>query len=232
MTYKEEKMAQSYEKECDGCGEILRITESHSGWLIYEVATDSPHSCGQGKVLIHDGGPLTVRTYCWFCDSIVFFHRTERGGIVLFDSLGKPWPIHPCWKKNVQHRNTYIEKLFKTLGSRNLSRKGEYDFISEGIRISKPAVTIHMKSNDHKALDSAVSMVVNILSVYDFPHIKVIPLLKQEQNVDGENMMFHHREIHIEQPFASLALKKWKLVFLKLRNADLPRVVTVSVESV
>jgi hypothetical protein len=33
---------------------------------------------------------------CKWCSAEVFFFKSSNGGKVLFDSLGKPWPIHNC----------------------------------------------------------------------------------------------------------------------------------------
>lgn len=44
---------------------------------------------------------ISCKTSCWWCNAPVFFYRNnETGGCALFDSLGKPWLIHPCWKIN------------------------------------------------------------------------------------------------------------------------------------
>lgn len=43
---------------------------------------------------------------CWDCGKPVFFHRSPNGGSVLFDALGLPWPIHPCFEERVrQHQD-------------------------------------------------------------------------------------------------------------------------------
>ena len=39
---------------------------------------------------------------CWECGQAVFFHRSPNGGSVLFDALGPPWPIHPCFERRVR----------------------------------------------------------------------------------------------------------------------------------
>lgn len=39
---------------------------------------------------------------CWDCGEAVFFHRSPNGGSVLFDALGPPWPIHPCFEERVR----------------------------------------------------------------------------------------------------------------------------------
>jgi hypothetical protein len=42
-------------------------------------------------------GAITRPNYqCKWCSAKVFFFQSADGGKVLFDSLGKPWPIHDC----------------------------------------------------------------------------------------------------------------------------------------
>ena len=47
---------------------------------------------------------ITFPTDCYWCNKKVFFHRSLNGGSVLFDKLGAPWKIHPCWQEH-QKRN-------------------------------------------------------------------------------------------------------------------------------
>lgn len=226
-------MARSFEKGCDGCGALIRITASSDGWLIYDVDTGSLHHCGSNlDITAKVGEPLTVKTHCWFCDDVVFFHRSEHGGMVLFDSLGSPWPVHPCWKKNTRYHSSYVAKLHQTLKSHNLSKKGEYDFISAGIRIKKPEITIHMQSNDHRALDAAVETVVRMLVRSGFSHLRVIPLKRQQAGPGDANKVFlHKRLISIEQGLSSSALNKWQLALSNLQNINLPKGVEISITS-
>jgi hypothetical protein len=45
------------------------------------------------------GYKLTWRTTCFLrCDSPVWAHTEGNGDYVLFDSLGAPWEIHPCYR--------------------------------------------------------------------------------------------------------------------------------------
>jgi len=44
-----------------------------------------------------DSGAITRPNYqCKWCSAKVFFFQSVDGGKVLFESLGKPWPIHNC----------------------------------------------------------------------------------------------------------------------------------------
>ena len=40
--------------------------------------------------------PLAYPTRCPICDDFIFFHTNGNGDAVFFDTLGPPWPKHPC----------------------------------------------------------------------------------------------------------------------------------------
>ncbi len=42
------------------------------------------------------GSYLNPNARCKKCGDSVFFYKSANGGSVLFDSLGPPWPKHPC----------------------------------------------------------------------------------------------------------------------------------------
>lgn len=46
------------------------------------------------------GSYLNPNARCKKCGDSVFFYRSANGGTVLFDSLGPPWPKHPCTADN------------------------------------------------------------------------------------------------------------------------------------
>ena len=46
------------------------------------------------------GSYLNPNALCKKCGASVFFYRSANGGSVLFDSLGPPWPKHPCATDN------------------------------------------------------------------------------------------------------------------------------------
>ena len=63
-------------------------------------------NCGWGGVFYGASGKLSWgdnRSYiipnakCPECGKEVFFYRNEHGSKVYFDSLGPPWPVHPCF---------------------------------------------------------------------------------------------------------------------------------------
>lgn len=227
-------MARSYEKQCD-CGTLLRITESPSdGWLIYEVDTGFVHQCGgikENNISSYDG-PLTVRTNCWFCGETVFFHRSENGGMVLFDNLGTPWPIHPCWKSNARHRNKYLNKLYETLKKHNLSTKtGDYDFISKGISVGKPSTNIYLKSVDHRALEVSVKNIVVILLRFGVIPTKVIPLPTRFRIENQDKIKLFKRIVTFEHGFSPSMLEKQQMVIQAMQRLDIPNVVDITIQS-
>ncbi|MEW8342226.1 MAG: hypothetical protein AB2708_20455 [Candidatus Thiodiazotropha taylori] len=72
----------------------------------------------------------TFSTKCWWCGEAVYFHRNNNGGCVLFESLGKPWPIHSCWEQHKSQQQEAIleitnirKKQLKTTTSKDLSFK-------------------------------------------------------------------------------------------------------------
>jgi hypothetical protein len=47
--------------------------------------------------LYRETSSITKSNYkCKWCGEKVFYFQSNNGGKVLFDSLGKPWPIHDC----------------------------------------------------------------------------------------------------------------------------------------
>lgn len=43
----------------------------------------------------------TYPTKCRDCGGAIFFHTNGYGDAVLFDELGPPWPIHPCYESRL-----------------------------------------------------------------------------------------------------------------------------------
>jgi len=45
-------------------------------------------------------GAKTYPTHCRYCNASVYYHTNGYGDSVLFDYLGEPWQVHPCWEEN------------------------------------------------------------------------------------------------------------------------------------
>ena len=54
---------------------------------------------------------IDANAVCPYCKCRVYFYRSPNGGAVFFDSLGPPWPKHPCTNKyNLEENKPKIEK--------------------------------------------------------------------------------------------------------------------------
>ncbi|WP_432697191.1 hypothetical protein ACQUQP_02260 [Marinobacterium sp. YM272] len=228
-------MGKSFEKICDECGVLLRITESPSdGWFIYEVDTGLLHECGQGNKsdIEYIDGPLTIRTNCWFCGDIVYFYRADNGGMALFDNLGKPWPLHPCWNTYSKYRNSYLNKLNETLKKHSLSnRRGDYDFVSRGIGIEKPSTKIFLKSIDHHALDTATKGIVDLLNNYKVYPKETIPLKNRIEFIQGVRTKLYRRLISFEHNFDSRFTENQRMLVAAMEHLYIPKVVELVIKS-
>jgi hypothetical protein len=67
---------------------------------------------------------FTRRTICPECRKEIFFVR-HNGGSVWFDSLGMPWPKHPCKYENEANSYFYDGNLVHNSDERNLHNKIE-----------------------------------------------------------------------------------------------------------
>lgn len=69
-------------------------------------------NCGWGGVFykteamalkwpLSPGSFINPNAHCPECGKQVFFYRSPEGGRVFFESLGPPWPKHPCIRKKI-----------------------------------------------------------------------------------------------------------------------------------
>lgn len=111
----------AYSKSCDYCGETIKMVRTRNGWLPFEEHSyGSVHSCALTRrsfrapvpslppTLDRCGTPSTRETPCWWCSAPVFYHTNGNGDSVLFDELGPPWPVHPCWE---EHRASRADRV-------------------------------------------------------------------------------------------------------------------------
>ncbi|MDE9463564.1 hypothetical protein [Xenorhabdus bovienii] len=49
---------------------------------------------------------LTPNATCQKCGKDVFYYENSYGSRVLFDALGSPWPIHPCYAEFIEKKRT------------------------------------------------------------------------------------------------------------------------------
>ena len=76
-----------------GGGFLGQTSLSH----VISLSPPSPSVSAIGKqpAVIRDAE--TYPTTCWWCGAEVYYHTNGYGDSVLFDALGYPWQIHPCW---------------------------------------------------------------------------------------------------------------------------------------
>lgn len=68
-----------------------------------------------------DDEAVTYLTECWECGQPVYFYRNEFGGCALFEDLGWPWEIHPCWEIHRDRHQTIIRSYRSKLRGDSLS---------------------------------------------------------------------------------------------------------------
>jgi hypothetical protein len=66
------------------------------GWLPPRVPRPRTMGVQKGTFSTHAAGFTTPNARCPVCGASVFFYQSPYGGRVYFDSLGPPWPKHPC----------------------------------------------------------------------------------------------------------------------------------------
>ena len=77
-------------------------------------------------------GKRTYKTKCWHCGKDVFFHTNGNGDCVLFDELGHPWPVHPCWARYCRTKNSSTVTSFP-LGIQSLRPIDQKAILIEGV---------------------------------------------------------------------------------------------------
>lgn len=63
---------------------------SYNKAIPYQIATTIKHDCCKFESFVNPN------TKCPICGASVFYYESPYGGKVYFDSLGPPWPKHPC----------------------------------------------------------------------------------------------------------------------------------------
>jgi hypothetical protein len=118
----------AYSKICDYCGAVIKMVRTRNGWLPFEEDNYGvSHKCVPPATHRHEptapptpalelcGSPTTRRTPCWWCGEPVFYHTNGNGDSVLFDELGWPWQVHPCWEEHREARAANVQRFLKDL---------------------------------------------------------------------------------------------------------------------
>ncbi len=108
--------AHNHPPGCDcGWGGVWYGNQPYAGCGWIPPNEPRPRSMGEqkGTFSAQAGGFAVPNAHCPVCGASVFFYQSPYGGRVYFDSLGPPWPKHPC---------TTHEYIASTVSS----RQGDY----------------------------------------------------------------------------------------------------------
>jgi hypothetical protein len=116
-------------------------------------------------------GPYVSDGTCFWCSAKVLHYRGENGSYVLFDSLGKPWHIHPCWEEHYP-KNKAKPKILRMPAV--IQQRQMIDIIVEKLqKENQPLVPEHLA----KALNISIIEAKNQYSEY-YTHPPFTDLVK------------------------------------------------------
>lgn len=104
--------------DCKYCGTKIVWRHMPQGQYLPFNPGGGKHECGADTASIEDlyeslgrdddePNKATRPTKCWWCGADVYYHTNGYGDSVLFDELGWPWQIHPCWE---EHRRSALPR--------------------------------------------------------------------------------------------------------------------------
>lgn len=108
--------AHNHPPGCDcGWGGVWYGNQPYAGCGWVRPNEPRPRSMGEqkGTFSAQAGGFTCPNASCPVCGASVFFYQSPYGGRVYFDSLGPPWPKHPC-------------TTHEYIASSGTSRQGDY----------------------------------------------------------------------------------------------------------
>ena len=213
-------MGRSFKTECNNCGKSIKMVEdSIGGWQAFDA--NGVHFCNSSDKkfswsLFPLKHKLTTEIHCWWCDKKVYYHTNGNGDSVLFDSLGKPWTIHPCWlDRDKKEQIDMVRKFEEDLIVCGYNGKDNTFSIIDKI---KPFLTILFNDNDYRIVDKVLQEFCYILNKY---HIEYKGPLLMPSKKEGINKVYT-RSIKINKSLIS------NEVMIAIQNINLPSSVKVS----
>ncbi|HFO2533754.1 TPA: hypothetical protein ACHJX8_003674 [Yersinia enterocolitica] len=149
-------------------GRIVPITvdEEHaSSYLTLEYKKTPKHQVTRSQFDTITSFTVPNAT-CQSCGKDVFYYENSYGSRVLFDSLGPPWPIHPCYN---------MEPITKKKDSHIIPPGWEPVFIDRGVMTSNGGLRVQGKIGNVEirfVFDSAIFSKMKI-DVCDVPDLIV-----------------------------------------------------------
>lgn len=222
---------QSFTTRCQSCDQPIRLTNTEGDWHCFDEGASGYHRCQPeyGEwALASLGHSFTCRTNCWDCGDEVFFHTNGHGDAVLFDQLGGGWPIHPCWERSIDSRNSFRTTLESALRKHSYSPpQEEFDLIRLKQRIRRPTLIICLSAHDHRACDRAVAQISNQVNEACF-QLLAIPLPTDPEALSGEQL--YERVLWIRTANDSASSLRQQALFQRLKSLDLPTQVAISIK--
>ncbi len=85
-----------------------------SSWLFNKDRPRKKEFLGlqRGTTSLLSGGYVNPNSKCPVCGAPVYYYESPEGGRVFFDSLGPPWPKHPCTSNDGRNIDTSSEKSY------------------------------------------------------------------------------------------------------------------------
>ncbi len=123
-----------------------------------------------------DGREAKTRsTICWWCGDSVFYHTNGNGDSVLFDSLGWPWEVHPCWTEYSNGKKTNSDISFASDLGQHLPKPSLYfdQFTDPNIERTATATLDNKYSLIVGAALSLNSVRVSKYSVFGFSEVEL-----------------------------------------------------------
>lgn len=178
---------------------------------------------------------------CKECGQKVFYYEHANGAKVLFDQLGPPWPLHPCYEAN--HNNQHLAE--RMIASPIMEPGWEPLFIEKMVEVE------HSKMIRVQAKNSTTSIRFELkleqLKRFHIPIAKIELLLMMSRKLSGDlaEIQIHDGKQHWKVRGQAVGCKDTDVAaigvpFLKIKNMEskprietqLPQVQDISWENV
>jgi len=201
----------AFQTTCNQCGNSIKMVEvSYKCWEAFD--NNGKHFCNNVSSfkwsLLNLGHPFSCTISCWWCGEQVYYHTNGNGDSVLFDKLGKPWPIHPCWEENKSQQLKMIQAFETALLCNGYNGKDRrFTLIGK----TSAYLTIKLKDYDHRILDKAIKQLCTLLNRHQIVYQGPIPLLTKKENTQQVHMRMLKIRKHLFQN-----------IMIEFQNFDLP----------
>ena len=85
---------------------------------------------------------------CKTCHQLVYYYEHPSGSRVLFDELGPPWPLHPCFVAGQQKKQSGLKTLAKSVSKKE---KGWFPLVIERAELDRDNVNVNVHARSENA---------------------------------------------------------------------------------